>query len=215
MDHRTAGGTLPGKTGPRRSWNGTTPTKSSNITRCCTGIPQRSGPTSTGTIFHIIHCTTRDLSASAAHPAPAPSGPGEDFRAGRWWWEDNSKKECGLHVQQAKLKNHEHDQHILSLDYLDQLESEAIHILREVAGQFERPALLFSGGKDSITLVHLALKAFRPGRISLSPRPHRHRPQFPEALTSGMNWPAGIGERLIVRERRRHDPPAAADRARR
>ena len=45
------------------------------------------------------------------------------------------------------------------LDYLDQLETESIHILREVAGQFERPALLFSGGKDSITLVHLALKA--------------------------------------------------------
>ena len=51
------------------------------------------------------------------------------------------------------------------LDYLDQLEAEAICILREVAGQFERPALLFSGGKDSITLVHLALKAFRPGKF--------------------------------------------------
>jgi 3'-phosphoadenosine 5'-phosphosulfate sulfotransferase (PAPS reductase)/FAD synthetase len=46
------------------------------------------------------------------------------------------------------------------LDYLDLLESESIHIFREVAGQFERPALLFSGGKDSIVLVHLALKAF-------------------------------------------------------
>ena len=51
------------------------------------------------------------------------------------------------------------------LDYLDQLENEAIHILREVAGQFDRPALLFSGGKDSICLVHLALKAFRPGKF--------------------------------------------------
>jgi len=51
------------------------------------------------------------------------------------------------------------------MDYLDELESEAIHILREVAGQFEKPALLFSGGKDSITLVHLALKAFRPGKF--------------------------------------------------
>jgi len=51
------------------------------------------------------------------------------------------------------------------LDYLEQLESEAIHIFREVAGQFERPALLFSGGKDSITLVHLALKAFPPGKF--------------------------------------------------
>ena len=51
------------------------------------------------------------------------------------------------------------------LDHLGQLESEAIHIMREVAGQFEKPALLFSGGKDSITLVHLALKAFRPGKF--------------------------------------------------
>ena len=49
------------------------------------------------------------------------------------------------------------------LDYLDELEAEAIYILREVAGQFEKPALLFSGGKDSITLVRLAEKAFRPG----------------------------------------------------
>src|SRR6266403_589368 len=51
------------------------------------------------------------------------------------------------------------------LDYLDELEAEAIYILREVAGQFERPALLFSGGKDSITLVRLAEKAFRPGKF--------------------------------------------------
>lgn len=51
------------------------------------------------------------------------------------------------------------------LDYLDQLEAESIYILREVAGQFERPALLFSGGKDSIVLAHLASKAFRHGKI--------------------------------------------------
>ena len=50
-------------------------------------------------------------------------------------------------------------------DYLDELEAEAIYILREVAGQFERPALLFSGGKDSICLVHLAMKAFRPAKF--------------------------------------------------
>ncbi|WBV61238.1 sulfate adenylyltransferase subunit CysD [Chryseobacterium camelliae] len=52
-----------------------------------------------------------------------------------------------------------------TLNYLDQLESESIYILREVAGQFERPALLFSGGKDSIVLAHLSSKAFRPGKI--------------------------------------------------
>jgi sulfate adenylyltransferase subunit 2 len=51
------------------------------------------------------------------------------------------------------------------LNYLEQLESESIHIFREVAAQFEKPALLFSGGKDSICLVHLAIKAFAPGKI--------------------------------------------------
>ena len=54
---------------------------------------------------------------------------------------------------------------VKGLDYLEQLEAESIHIFREIAAQFERPALLFSGGKDSITLVHLARKAFAPGKI--------------------------------------------------
>lgn len=86
------------------------------------------------------------------------------------------------------------------LDYLGQLESEAIHIMREVAGQFERPALLFSGGKDSITLVHLALKAFRPGRF---PFPLVHIDtghNFPEALQFRDNLVHKIGEKLIVRQ---------------
>ena len=52
-----------------------------------------------------------------------------------------------------------------NFDYLDSLEAESIHIMREVAAQFERPALLFSGGKDSISLVHLAMKAFAPAKI--------------------------------------------------
>lgn len=85
------------------------------------------------------------------------------------------------------------------LDYLDQLESEAIHILREVAGQFERPALLFSGGKDSITLVQLALKAFRPGKF---PFPLVHIDtghNFPEALEYRDRLAATLGEKLIVR----------------
>ena len=84
-------------------------------------------------------------------------------------------------------------------DYLDQLESEAIHIFREVAGQFERPALLFSGGKDSITLVHLALKAFRPGKF---PFPLVHIDtghNFPEALGYRDELAKNIGEKLIVR----------------
>ena len=74
------------------------------------------------------------------------------------------------------------------LDYLDQLEAEAIHILREVAGQFERPALLFSGGKDSIVLAHLSLKAFRPGKF---PFPLVHIDtghNFQEVLDFRDNW---------------------------
>jgi sulfate adenylyltransferase subunit 2 len=51
------------------------------------------------------------------------------------------------------------------LDHLQHLETEAIHIMREVAGEFERPALLFSGGKDSICLLRLAEKAFRPSDL--------------------------------------------------
>lgn len=86
------------------------------------------------------------------------------------------------------------------LDYLDQLEAEAIYILREVAGQFEKPALLFSGGKDSITLVHLALKAFRPGKF---PFPLVHIDtghNFPEALAFRDNLANTLGEQLIVRK---------------
>lgn len=86
------------------------------------------------------------------------------------------------------------------LDYLDHLESEAIHIMREVAGQFEKPALLFSGGKDSITLVHIALKAFRPGKF---PFPLVHIDtghNFPEALQFRDELAKKLGEKLIVRK---------------
>lgn len=85
------------------------------------------------------------------------------------------------------------------LDYLNELESEAIYILREVAGQFERPALLFSGGKDSICLVHLALKAFRPGKL---PFPLVHIDtghNFPEAIEFRDNLAIKLDEKLIVR----------------
>jgi sulfate adenylyltransferase subunit 2 len=83
-------------------------------------------------------------------------------------------------------------------DYLDELEAEAIHILREVAGQFEKPALLFSGGKDSITLVRLAEKAFRPGKF---PFPLVHIDtghNFEETIQYRDDMVARIGEKLII-----------------
>jgi sulfate adenylyltransferase subunit 2 len=86
------------------------------------------------------------------------------------------------------------------LDYLEQLEAESIYIFREVAAQFERPALLFSGGKDSITLVQLARKAFAPGPF---PFPLVHIDtghNFPEALEY-RDWLANeVGAKLIVRK---------------
>lgn len=85
-----------------------------------------------------------------------------------------------------------------SNEYLDQLENEAIYILRETAAQFEKPALLFSGGKDSIVLVHLALKAFRPGKF---PFPLVHIDtghNFPEAIAFRDYLTNKIGEKLIV-----------------
>ena len=83
-------------------------------------------------------------------------------------------------------------------NYLEQLENEAIYILRETAAQFEKPALLFSGGKDSIVLVHLALKAFRPGKF---PFPLVHIDtghNFPEAIAFRDYLANQIGEKLIV-----------------
>lgn len=87
-----------------------------------------------------------------------------------------------------------------TLDYLDQLEAESIHIFREVAGQFEKPALLFSGGKDSIVLVHLAMKAFSPCKF---PFPLVHIDtghNFQEALDFRDQLVEKIGEKLIVRK---------------
>jgi len=87
-----------------------------------------------------------------------------------------------------------------TLDYLEQLEAESIYIFREVAAQFEKPALLFSGGKDSITLVQLAKKAFAPGKI---PFPLVHIDtghNFPEALAYRDALAAELGVELIVRK---------------
>jgi sulfate adenylyltransferase subunit 2 len=83
--------------------------------------------------------------------------------------------------------------------HLEQLESEAIHVMREVAGQFERPVLLFSGGKDSIVMVRLAQKAFWPGRF---PFPLLHIDtghNFPETLEYRDWLVDDVGAELIVR----------------
>lgn len=85
-----------------------------------------------------------------------------------------------------------------SLNHLKELESEAIYVMREVAAQFENPCLLFSGGKDSIVMAHLARKAFWPARI---PFPFLHIDtghNFEETLTFRDELVAELGVRLVV-----------------
>ena len=84
------------------------------------------------------------------------------------------------------------------LSHLDWLESEAIHIMREVAGQCSNPVLLFSGGKDSLCLLRIAEKAFRPGRF---PFPLMHVDtghNYPEVITFRDRKVNELGERLVV-----------------
>src|SRR6201990_1272647 len=84
------------------------------------------------------------------------------------------------------------------LTHLQALESEAIHVMREVAAELSRPVLLFSGGKDSIVLLRLAEKAFRPGRF---PFPLMHVDtghNFPEVIEYRDRRVADLGERLVV-----------------
>ena len=83
--------------------------------------------------------------------------------------------------------------------HLDALESESIHIMREVAAECKNPALLFSGGKDSIVMLRLAEKAFRPAKF---PFPLVHidtEHNFPEVIAFRDKRAAELGERLIVR----------------
>jgi sulfate adenylyltransferase subunit 2 len=86
----------------------------------------------------------------------------------------------------------------MKLTHLQTLEAEAIHVMREVAAELERPVLLFSGGKDSIVLLRLAEKAFRPARF---PFPLMHVDtghNFPEVIDFRDRRVAELGERLIV-----------------
>jgi sulfate adenylyltransferase subunit 2 len=86
----------------------------------------------------------------------------------------------------------------VSVSELDRLEAESIHIMREVAAELERPVLMFSGGKDSLVLLQLAVKAFRPGAF---PFPILHVDtghNFPEVIEFRDRLIEDLGERLIV-----------------
>jgi len=85
------------------------------------------------------------------------------------------------------------------LDHLQYLETEAIHVMREVAAEFERPALLFSGGKDSICLLRLAEKAFRPSDIPLPFLNIETGHEFPELISFRDSRAKELGAKLIVR----------------
>ncbi len=84
------------------------------------------------------------------------------------------------------------------LSQLDQLEAESIHIFREVAAEFEKPVLMFSGGKDSIVMLRLAEKAFYPAKIPFPVLQVDTGYDFPEVLETRDRWVERLGVRLVV-----------------
>ncbi|WP_408609311.1 sulfate adenylyltransferase subunit CysD [Auraticoccus cholistanensis] len=84
------------------------------------------------------------------------------------------------------------------LDHLDDLEAESIHIFREVAGEFERPVLLFSGGKDSVVMLHLAVKAFAPAPVPFALLHVDTGHNFEEVLRYRDETVERLGLRLVV-----------------
>jgi len=86
----------------------------------------------------------------------------------------------------------------VTLTQLDALESEAVHVMREVAGEFERPVLLFSGGKDSIVMLHLARKAFWPAPVPFALMHVDTGHNFPEVIEYRDRVVAEHGLRLVV-----------------
>jgi len=148
----------------------------------------------------------------------------EDVRAGRWWWLQKESKECGLHVTPAAVVKVVKDstpvtsaQSVFPVassttaftetsplrnDYLDWLEAESIYIIREVVGQCANPAMLFSGGKDSIVMFHLARKAFRFGTREIKlPFPLVHIDtghNYAEVIQFRDQTVARTGSKLIV-----------------
>jgi sulfate adenylyltransferase subunit 2 len=84
------------------------------------------------------------------------------------------------------------------LSQLDELEAESIHIFREVAAEFEKPVLMFSGGKDSIAMMRLAEKAFYPAKIPFPVLQVDTGYDFPEVIETRDRWVDRLGVRLIV-----------------
>jgi len=84
------------------------------------------------------------------------------------------------------------------LSQLDQLEAESIHIFREVAAEFEKPVLMFSGGKDSIVMMRLAEKAFYPAKIPFPVLQVDTGFDFPEVLETRDRWVSRLGVRLVI-----------------
>jgi sulfate adenylyltransferase subunit 2 len=84
------------------------------------------------------------------------------------------------------------------LSHLEELEAESIHIFREVAAEFEKPVLMFSGGKDSIVMMRLAEKAFYPARIPFPVLQVDTGYDFPEVIATRDRWVERLGVRLIV-----------------
>jgi sulfate adenylyltransferase subunit 2 len=108
-----------------------------------------------------------------------------------------SARDVGRGSSQKGIKNFPMKSY--HLDHLQYLETEAIHVMREVAAEFERPALLFSGGKDSICILRLAEKAFRPADIPMPFLNVETGHEFPELLEFRDRRAKELGAKLIVR----------------
>src|SRR3954470_21434639 len=176
---------------------------SRNSIRSRRGRRRKSGSTSASTTCPTTASTIRATARSVARRAPdrcvrrktcAPAAGGGKARSTR-------SVAC---TSRRRLPRKSHSRRrtpsvLAERDHLDWLESEAIYILREVAGQCQNPVLFFSGGKDSIVLLRLAEKAFRPARF---PFPLLHIDtghNYPEVIAFRDQRAAELAERLIVR----------------
>ena len=140
----------------------------------------------------------RGFPSIGCQPCTRAIKPGEDIRAGRWWWENEDGKECGLHNQAPPEGSR---RMTAQLSHLDLLEAEAIHIFREAAAQFRKPVLMYSIGKDSTVLLHLARKAFWPQKPPFPLLAHRHDVEVPRHD----RLPRQDGARLRPRPHRAHE----------